>query len=58
MVVGETLIACIMARNPLSMRLAVSISPSRAGNATVPISRTHRRTGSVLRPNSALSVDG
>ncbi len=39
-------------RVPSSMRLAISISPSRVSSSTVPISRMYMRTGSVVRPGS------
>lgn len=57
MVVGEAEIASIMACRPPSMRLAISISPSRVSSSTVPISRMYMRTGSVVRPNSESTVD-
>jgi hypothetical protein len=57
MVVGLALIASIMACRPPSMRLAISISPSRVSSSTVPISRMYMRTGSVVRPNSLSTVD-
>ena len=57
MVVGEALIASIIACRPPSMRLAISISPSRVSSSTVPISRMYMRTGSVVRPNSVSTVD-
>jgi hypothetical protein len=57
MVVGEALMASIMACRPPSMRLAISISPSRVSSSTVPISRMYMRTGSVVRPNSLSTVD-
>ncbi len=37
---------------PSSIRLAISISPSRVNSSTVPISRIYIRTGSVVRPSS------
>jgi hypothetical protein len=49
--------ASIMAIRPPSMRLAISISPSRVSSSTVPISRMYMRTGSVVRPNSLSTVD-
>ena len=57
MVAGDALIASIMAIRPPSMRLAISISPSRVSSSTVPISRMYMRTGSVVRPNSLSTVD-
>ena len=57
MVAGEAEIASIMAIRPPSMRLAISISPSRVSSSTVPISRMYMRTGSVVRPNSLSTVD-
>jgi hypothetical protein len=56
-VVGEAEMACIMYCRPPSMRLAISISPSRVSSSTVPISRMYMRTGSVVRPNSESTVD-
>ena len=47
----------IMCFRPSSMRLAISISPSRVRSSTEPISRMYMRTGSVVRPNSESSVD-
>jgi hypothetical protein len=57
MVAGEAEIASIIAIRPPSMRLAISISPSRVSSSTVPISRMYMRTGSVVRPNSLSTVD-
>ena len=57
MVVGQAEMAWIMWRRPSSMRLAISISPSRVSSSTEPISRMYMRTGSVVRPNSESSVD-
>ena len=57
MVAGDAEIASIMAIKPPSMRLAISISPSRVSNSTVPISRMYMRTGSVVRPNSLSTVE-
>jgi len=57
MVAGDALIAVIMFIKPPSMRLAISISPSRVSNSTVPISRMYMRTGSVVRPNSLSTVE-
>ena len=57
MVAGEAEMASIMAIRPPSMRLAISISPSRVSSSTVPISRMYMRTGSVVRPNSLSTVD-
>src|SRR5881409_773226 len=42
-VVGQALIAWIMWRRPSSMRLAISISPSRVSSSTEPISRMYMR---------------
>ena len=56
-VVGLALMASIIAIRPPSMRLAISISPSRVSSSTVPISRMYMRTGSVVRPNSLSTVD-
>ena len=56
-VVGDALMASIIACRPPSMRLAISISPSRVSSSTVPISRMYMRTGSVVRPNSLSTVD-
>ncbi len=56
-VVGLALMASIIAIRPPSMRLAISISPSRVSSSTVPISRMYMRTGSVVRPNSESTVD-
>jgi hypothetical protein len=47
----------IMCLRPSSMRLAISISPSRVSSSTEPISRMYMRTGSVVRPNSESRVD-
>ncbi len=55
-VVGHDEIAWIMCLRPSSMRLAISISPSRVSSSTEPISRMYMRTGSVVRPNSASIV--
>jgi len=49
--------AMIMCFRPSSIRLAISISPSRVRSSTEPISRMYMRTGSVVRPNSESSVD-
>jgi len=57
MVVGQAAIAITMCFSPSSMRLAISISPSRVSSSTEPISRMYMRTGSVVRPNSASTVD-
>ena len=46
-----------MCFRPSSIRLAISISPSRVSSSTEPISRMYMRTGSVVRPNSESSVD-
>jgi hypothetical protein len=56
-VVGQALIASTMWRRPSSIRLAISISPSRVSSSTEPISRMYMRTGSVVRPNSESTVD-
>src|SRR3954468_8684714 len=40
--------ANIIACRPPSIRLAISISPSRVSSSTVPISRMYMRTGSVV----------
>ena len=56
-VVGQAEIAWIMCFRPSSMRLAISISPSRVSSSTEPISRMYMRTGSVVRPNSESTVD-
>ena len=55
-VVGQAAIACTMCFRPSSIRLAISISPSRVSKSTVPISRIYIRTGSVVRPNSESTV--
>ncbi|MCY1238092.1 hypothetical protein D9M72_508110 [compost metagenome] len=57
MVTGQAEIAITMSFRPASMRLAISISPSRVSSSTVPISRMYMRTGSVVRPNSESTVD-
>ncbi|MNN53839.1 hypothetical protein D3C81_1686250 [compost metagenome] len=57
MVAGDALMASIMSCRPPSMRLAISISPSRVNSSTVPISRMYMRTGSVVRPNSESTVE-
>ena len=49
---GHSEIAAIMSIKPPSIRLAISISPSRVSSSTVPISRMYMRTGSVVRPSS------
>ena len=56
-VIGHAEMAMIMCFRPSSMRLAISISPSRVRSSTEPISRMYMRTGSVVRPNSLSSVD-
>ncbi len=56
-VIGHAEIAMIMCFRPSSIRLAISISPSRVRSSTEPISRMYIRTGSVVRPNSESSVD-
>ena len=56
-VVGQAEIAWTMSFRPPSMRLAISISPSRVSSATAPISRMYMRTGSVVRPKSESTVD-
>ena len=38
---------------PASIRLAISISPSRESSSIVPISRRYMRTGSSVRPSSS-----
>ena len=55
-VVGQAAMACTMCLRPSSIRLAISISPSRVNRSTVPISRIYIRTGSVVRPNSESTV--
>ena len=55
--VGQAEIAWIMCFRPSSMRLAISISPSRVRSSTEPISRMYMRTGSVVRPNSESTVE-
>jgi hypothetical protein len=57
MVRGQAEMACTMCLRPSSMRLAISISPSRVSRSLVPISRMYIRTGSVVRPNSASTLD-
>ncbi len=57
MVAGDCEIAAIISFKPPSMRLAISISPSRVSSSTVPISRMYMRTGSVVRPNSLSTVE-
>ena len=47
----------IMCFRPSSIRLAISISPSRVRSSTEPISRMYMRTGSVVRPNSESTVE-
>ena len=42
---------------PSSIRLAMSISPSRVKSSTAPISRIYIRTGSVVRPISDSTLD-
>ena len=56
-VIGHAEIAMIMCFRPSSIRLAISISPSRVRSSTEPISRMYMRTGSVVRPNSESSVE-
>ena len=56
-VVGQAEMAITMCFRPSSIRLAISISPSRVSSSTEPISRMYIRTGSVVRPNSASTVD-
>ena len=56
-VIGHAEIAMIMCFKPSSIRLAMTISPSRVRSSTEPISRMYMRTGSVVRPNSESSVD-
>ena len=43
---------------PASMRLAISISPSRDSSSIVPISRRYMRTGSSVRPSSSSGGGG
>ena len=43
---------------PASMRLAISISPSRESSSIVPISRRYIRTGSSVRPSSSSAGGG
>ena len=43
---------------PASMRLAISISPSRESSSIVPISRRYMRTGSSVRPSSSSGGGG
>ena len=57
MVTGQAEMAMTMSFRPASMRLAITISPSRVSSSTVPISRMYMRTGSVVRPNSESTVD-
>ena len=57
MIDGEAEMASIIACWPPSMRLAISISPSRVSRSNKPISRMYMRTGSVVRPNSESTVD-
>ena len=57
MMAGDAEMAIIMACSPPSMRLAISISPSRVSRSKEPISRMYSRTGSVVRPNSESTVD-
>ena len=56
-VVGSAEIAMIICFRPSSIRLAISISPSRVSSSTEPISRMYMRTGSVVRPNSGSTVE-
>ena len=56
MVVGQAEMAMTMCFRPSSMRLAISISPSRVSSSTEPISRMYMRTGSVVRPKSESTV--
>ncbi len=56
-VTGQAEMAWIMSRRPSSMRLAISISPSRVSSSTEPISRMYMRTGSVVRPKSESTVE-
>ncbi|MCY1539543.1 hypothetical protein D9M68_751340 [compost metagenome] len=55
-VVGQAEMAMTMCFRPSSMRLAISISPSRVSSSTEPISRMYMRTGSVVRPKSESTV--
>ncbi|CPL23901.1 Uncharacterised protein [Bordetella pertussis] len=56
MVVGQAEMAITMCLRPSSIRLAISISPSRVSSSTEPISRMYMRTGSVVRPKSESTV--
>ncbi len=47
--VGQSETADMSSRVPSSIRLAISISPSRVSSSTEPISRMYMRTGSVVR---------
>ena len=49
---GKLASACNTSLMPSSIRLAITISPSRVSSSTVPISRMYMRTGSVVRPAS------
>ncbi len=57
MMEGEAEMASIIACRPPSIRLAISISPSRVSSSNEPISRMYMRTGSIVRPNSESTVD-
>ena len=57
MMAGDAEMAIIIACRPPSIRLAISISPSRVSRSNEPISRMYSRTGSVVRPNSESTVD-
>src|SRR5476649_277633 len=54
-VIGLSQMPPIILSWPASMRLAISISPSRLSSSTEPISRRYMRTGSSVRPNSSSS---
>ena len=55
MVIGLSQMPPIILSWPASMRLAISISPSRLRSSTLPISRRYMRTGSSVRPSSSSS---
>ena len=42
----------MVSRKPSSIRLAITISPSRVNKGTVPISRMYIRTGSMVFPTT------
>ena len=54
-VIGLSQMPPIILSWPASMRLAISISPSRLSSSTLPISRRYMRTGSSVRPSSSSS---